>query len=736
MNHQPEINVRIVYKLLLATALPAALIWLVGIYATSVSQASLHDAIEANSVTRAREVMNEIDWIIQTRATNWQAYLRSELVRRTLLESNEEFAAQPDPQAVIDQRDQAWQSTPDGVETSLMQQLLNNDLARDLRNRLIDLDQSAGYPVFGEVFLTNRFGANVAQTSRTSDYQQDDELWWQQTADEGVFIGDAAYDNSAGQYSIDLCLRSVDDEGKLMGILKAVMNIREVVDIVDDTEHRSQTDSQLILFNRQHAIIRSSNVSTPEIEDGSAYFSGVTLAPDTTEFTTSLMDPDTGEELLCAFAISRGHGDLGGIGWTVLEARKHSAVFAPVVQLRRRIIWLAILATLIVAATGWWIARSITRPIGKVLEGTTRIGQGDFDHRMAVKSNNEIGKLASAFNQMTNNLQQKMQHLKEQEDVLRVQNLTLLSQSKTLASQEEMLAAQKERDRLFHAVGDAVRRLNAASDDILETTSNQARGSQEQVAAVSQTAGTVYEVAQIAHQTSERANQMVIEASQAEAAAQEGRDAMSKSIHAIQSVRTQSELTAQTILSLAERAQAIGEMTATVNDIAEQTNVLALNAAVEASRAGELGQGFAVVARAVKELAGQSKEATGQVRRILSEILKATGEAVASTEKGTIAAGEAGNIAAETGHLVNRLLTTISDSARSATKISESASEQASGAIQWKEAMSSIESVAVDNAKALEQIEQAAMDLSNLSAELAKLTANTTMLIDQDTRKL
>ncbi len=719
---------RIVYKLLLATILPAVLIWLVGIYATGVSQSSLRKAIEANSATRARDVMNEIDWIIQTRATNWQAYLRSDLVRQTLIESNRQIAAQGNPQAIIDQRDQAWQSTPEGVVTELMKQFTENDLARDLRNRLTELDQSAGYAVFGEVFLTNRFGGNVAQTSRTSDYQQSDESWWQQAATEGMFIGDAAYDDSAGLYSIDICLRSVDDDGNLLGVLKAVMNIREVVNIIDDTRHRTHADGHLILFNRQRDIIRKSNTFSRDMQDGSAYFSGITLGPDSPEVTASLTDPDTGEELLGAFAYSRGHGDFGGIGWTLLEARKYSTVFAPVIQLRNRIIWLAIIATVIVVATGWWIAHSITQPIGELLDGTTRIGRGAFDHRITVHSSDETGELASAFNEMTNNLQQMVRHLQEKEDVLRDQNQTLLSQRETLAYQEEMLAAQAERDKLFHAVGDAVRRLNAASDDILQSTSSQARGSQEQVAAVSQTAGAVYEVAQIAHQTSGRADEMVVQAGKAEVAAQQGRDAMSNSIDAIRSVQSRSESTARTILSLADRAQTIAEITATVNDIAEQTNVLALNAAIEASRAGELGQGFAVVARAVRELAGQSKDATVQVRKILSEIVDATGQAVASTEQGMKAAIEAAEVAAETGDLVNRLLTTISESARSAKQISQSASEQASGAIQLKEAMTSIEAVAVENAKALKQIEQSAMDLSSLSSELAKLTASSSAL--------
>ena len=92
---------------------------------------------------------------------------------------------------------------------------------------------------------------------------------------------------------------------------------------------------------------------------------------------------------------------------------------------------------------------------------------------------------------------------------------------------------------------------------------------------------------------------------------------------------------------LSEQSTAIGEITATVADIAEQSNLLAVNAAIEAAKAGEQGKGFAVVAQEVKSLAEQSKQATGQVRSILSDIQKGINTAVMLTERGS-KASEAG----------------------------------------------------------------------------------------------
>ena len=92
---------------------------------------------------------------------------------------------------------------------------------------------------------------------------------------------------------------------------------------------------------------------------------------------------------------------------------------------------------------------------------------------------------------------------------------------------------------------------------------------------------------------------------------------------------------AETILALSEQTQQIGDIIATVNDIADQSNLLALNAAIEAARAGEAGKGFAVVAGEVRSLAEQSRQATAQVKEILGDIQKATNTAVMVTEEGT-----------------------------------------------------------------------------------------------------
>ncbi len=190
----------------------------------------------------------------------------------------------------------------------------------------------------------------------------------------------------------------------------------------------------------------------------------------------------------------------------------------------------------------------------------------------------------------------------------------------------------------------------------------------------------------------------------------------------MEQVKNQVELIAESILTLADRARAIGEIIATVGDIAEQTNVLALNAAVEASRAGEHGKGFAVVAAEVKNLAEESKKATAQVSRILDEIQRATNTAVMSIERGTSSVTIAEAIVRQADEKFETLVSMLTGSTKSADRIRTSSNQQAEAIRQLTSGINEIDNVAKQNVTAIGQIQQAAQSLSKLSDELRELT--------------
>lgn len=409
-------------KLLLIAAVPAALILAVGFYATSVADVTLRDALEAGAATEVRSVLNEIDRVLQSRSANWQAYGRSELVQETLQLSNEEFREMADIEGTLAERDKEWIAAGPTLSNELFTTLVKNRLARDLKARLGKLEEVVGYPVFGEVFLTNAYGGNVAQTGRTSDYRQDDELWWQKAVETGLYIGDVEFDESAGIYSIEICLRIDDSGGELLGVMKAVMNIREIFSIVDSHALNFPSAANLVLLTNDARLIRLGNVETEPLIDGSSYLGGYTaenlpLNEKTRVVTVAHNDHRRKRDLLCTAAMGMPDGPTDGLGWFVVQQQKASLLLEPITKLRRHILLITLAAGAFCAALIFSVTSPLSRRIGKLIKATQGVAEGDYETRVKDPGEDELGELSNNFDQMTTRLQISAEELTIARDV-------------------------------------------------------------------------------------------------------------------------------------------------------------------------------------------------------------------------------------------------------------------------------------------------------------------------------
>lgn len=269
----------------------------------------------------------------------------------------------------------------------------------------------------------------------------------------------------------------------------------------------------------------------------------------------------------------------------------------------------------------------------------------------------------------------------------------------------------------------AVATLTNASTGILAATAQQASGAAEEETAIHQTTTTADEVRQTVALTTEKAHAVAREVRETEEISRDGRRAVDESVRGTKETRARMEALAERILVLSEQAQAISDIVATVNGLAEQSNLLSVNAGIEAAKAGEAGVGFAVVASEVKSLAEQSRQATAQIRQILGEIQAATQAAVMAAEQGVKAteAGEA--ITAVAGEAIRKLGERLTHSADAAQQILASAQQQLTGIDQVAMAMQNIRQASSQNMASTRQVEQAARELDALARSLKELVA-------------
>jgi methyl-accepting chemotaxis protein len=275
--------------------------------------------------------------------------------------------------------------------------------------------------------------------------------------------------------------------------------------------------------------------------------------------------------------------------------------------------------------------------------------------------------------------------------------------------------------RFRGAVADTVNRLSTLVSELTAIASQQAAGMNEQSSALNQTTTTTQELAATSHQTTEKAQFVVESAEQSMEVTSRGKQAVDQTVEEMNEIRRRVERIAEEILDLSEKTQQIGVITTTVNDIAEQTNMLALNAAIEASKAGEFGRGFGVVAAEVRKLAEKSKEASLRIRDLITQIQNATNSTVMATEEGSKRVDIGVDKIREAGRLMDDSIQSLEENVGYAQQILVGSKQQTIGIEQITLAMGNINDVVKQVATGTTQTQNAVDSVMVLTKELQSL---------------
>lgn len=325
-----------------------------------------------------------------------------------------------------------------------------------------------------------------------------------------------------------------------------------------------------------------------------------------------------------------------------------------------------------------FIVRRVTcRSLWWALQSLEKVAAGDLTQNIRVKSTEEIGQLFSAIKKIIDKLREFSNHINELTRALGDSSQEFLSATETMTYSAHEQAGQTEQ------VSSAVIEMSQTFMDVAGNAEEASRSSRETSEAARKGFATVAEVM----------------------------NEMRKIVNSVQE-------SSVTIGKLGQSSRKIGDIIATIEEVADQTNLLALNAAIEAARAGEHGRGFAVVADEVRALAERTGKATKEISTMIKSIQQDTAQAVTCmmTSKKEV---DSGLTKAEEASQALEQIVDVSDKSMDMIQHIATATEQQSAVTE--QVSSNVELIANgtrSSESAAGQIQESAKLLAKLSAEL------------------
>ena len=398
---------KLIHKLILGYIIIITIFWGFGYLTISFNKKVILDLVTSESELLASETLENISRQIRNRYEIFQEYTMDSELREAVLSSNRDFDKLNDIQAHINKKELEWTSSAKEEVTPFMHDLINNGLSNNLREKMAFYNEKAGYRIFGEVFITNKYGINIAQTGKTSDYRQDDEEWWQIAKKDSFYAKNIEYDESAGIYSLAIGMRIDDRNGNYIGVMKIVMSLEEVFDILETiskknthSEHRSM---QYYLITGDGKLIYSNASDINFLEEVSFLVPEEHLSP-VPGHPLTFSEGDLSGNSLIAQSHSAKFEDNNVLDWIFVIKHDSEELFAPFIKLRRRLLISLIFITICGIPLSFLLTYPITRNIRKLHKAARKVGKGDMDIDVDMKSNDEIGQLSVAFKKMSEDL--------------------------------------------------------------------------------------------------------------------------------------------------------------------------------------------------------------------------------------------------------------------------------------------------------------------------------------------
>jgi methyl-accepting chemotaxis protein len=354
----------------------------------------------------------------------------------------------------------------------------------------------------------------------------------------------------------------------------------------------------------------------------------------------------------------------------------------------------AILITILTfSISGLVVNLTITNPLRGLVYLTRRIAKGDSSARSKITSNDEIGKVAAAMNNMLNHIVHLIQDAQAQRDSLQAQVEKLVSEVSVVGEGDLRIQAQVTVDALgvladsfnymVEELSSLVVRVKMVSHEVENSTiltfehmTQLVEDADIQIQQIGAAAGEIERMSESSQQVANRAQSLYTMARDARLTAQTGRESVLQTVEGMGRIQAYVQNTASKVQALGESSREIDNIVGAISNIAHMTNRYALDAAIQAAMAGANGKGFGALASDIRRLAESAKDQASMIGRIVRSVREDIGAVAVSmqdTERETSADVK---LAEEAGTSLDSIYSVVERQAREIETINQMVTQQ------------------------------------------------------------
>jgi methyl-accepting chemotaxis protein/tetratricopeptide (TPR) repeat protein len=398
---------------------------------------------------------------------------------------------------------------------------------------------------------------------------------------------------------------------------------------------------------------------------------------------------------------------------------------------------------LIVALMAIPIANSFARPLKRLADFAQVVGTGKQGERLEDKGRgDEIGILVRQLNLMSANIEANLEALRASESRQRQEKerlqrgmINLLLETETV-KQGDLTVKAKVTQGETGAIADAFNTVIASLREIVlqvKTAAEQVQVSAvdseasveklaydatTQAEAVAEALTSVEEMEQSIFAIANSAQTAATIASQALESARDSDQTMDETVASMETLRSNAAETTLKAKRLAESSQEISKIVSIISGISEKTNVLAFNAAIEATRAGENGKGFRLVANEVRRLAEKVTDATKEIERLVQAIQQGTSDVLKTMEVSNASVETGTQLVAKTKQNLQNMAEISQEIDQLLQSISVRTVSQADNSCMVNQTMQTVAAIARTNSTESAAVLSALQELLEVASEL------------------